>query len=502
MSRSTLTPTPLMARLIAVVLGLAAVVSIFTDTWFYLLLGVGGVLFVVIALVYPRQALLIWLLVAPLANRYASISLPSGLPDITFGRVTIGVVGLALLLQVRLKGRRLAPTGGVELAMVALLAIMVLDLGMRSTNLTSDVLQTFDERITPVLLFLAARNLFGQPGDVKTVARILAIVGCYLALHGGYQFVTATGAPAPDADPADVTRSEGGDRVNESHLEEGRAVGPFGNAVEYGSVTAIAFVATLFLALSTDGIRRLWPIAALAPIGVAIILCSTRSPWVGAYFGVVAMALLDRKRRVALLLLLTTATVTVLTVLMLLPEDSSLKERSSSLEPIYGRLVMYRVAATLAVHNPILGYGRGAPSRVAARKEIYKLGGAAAEWAPGQFHNIYLMTVVEWGIGGLIAYLAIHALFLRGAFELRRRLPDQKAPEYHFASFFIATSVVYLIQGMFVDTPPFLYLNGVYFFLAGLIHAHLDALPVPAPAERQWSPVPVRALFPDRPPRG
>jgi hypothetical protein len=176
--------------ILPIVIGVVVTVSVLTDTWIYLLMAVTGLLFVASAIAFPKTALLLWLVLAPLANAYATVSLPVGLPDITFGRVTVTVVAVALLMRTMFKGARLAPFGTLELAMLVLLAVMTFDI-VRSGNPMSDALQDFDERVTPILLFLAARNLFGRERDLKRALWAATAVGCYLAAHGGYQYVTS-----------------------------------------------------------------------------------------------------------------------------------------------------------------------------------------------------------------------------------------------------------------------------------------------------------------------
>ena len=459
----------------AAAIGLIVTATILTDTWLYLLMAVAGVLFVVFAIAHPRPALLLWVLAAPTANTYATVNLPGGIPDIMFGRVTVVVVSVAILLRVMLKGRPLVAFGAVEFAMLGLLAVMTLDL-LRSGVPTSDAMQDFDERVTPVLLFLAARNLCVRRADLRQAVYILAIVGCYLALHGAAQYL-AFGRPNPTAaDDVNLAVHEGGQRVNESPLGEGRAVGPFTNSVEYGSVTAITFLSALFLALYlTRGVIRAIPLAALPLIAAGVVMSSTRSAWLGGFVAVLLMALLDHRRKILLASIGAVTVVGLLAVVLFLPADSNLQERASALEPIRARLIMYEIGLTIAVRQPLTGYGRGAPSRIAARKELYATGNPDADLAPGQFHNIFLTSFVEWGIAGLIAYTAILVLIVKGAIQLRRRLADEQGIGYHFAGLVLVTTVVFVTQGLLVDTTPFQYLNGVYYFLAGLLFAQLDA---------------------------
>ena len=85
------------------------------------------------------------------------------------------------------------------------------------------------------------------------------------------------------------------------------------------------------------------------------------------------------------------------------------------------------------------------------------------------------MALVEIGIVGLAAYIAILLLIVRAAIQLRRRLADERYPAYHFAGLVLATTLVFVTQMMFIDTPPMLYLNGLCFLFAGLMFAQIDA---------------------------
>lgn len=473
--------------IVPVVVGLAVTVSIFTDTWFYLLMATVGMLFVLFAIAMPRAALLVWLVAAPLANAYASVNLPTGLPDITFGRVTVTVVAIALLMRTMFKGAKLAPFGTLELAMLVLLAVMAFDI-VRSGNPMSDALQDFDERVTPILLFLAARNLFGDVSSLKRALWATVLAGCYLAAHGGYQWATV-GRMDTTAKVEQRVMRVYDMRVNESHLDQGRAVGPFTNGTEYGSVTAIAFLSALFIALyQARGVLRLIPVAALPIIGGAVVMSSTRSAWLGAYLALLLIAYLDKPRRALMLGAIGGVTIVgLLAAWIFLPSNSALEERASSLEPIRARLIMYNIGVRIAVRKPLAGYGRGAPSRIAARRELQTMGEPDPDLAAGQFHNIFMMTLVEWGAFAMLAYMAILALIVKAGMELRRRLAATPGLVYHFAGLFLAVAVVFITQGMFVDLTAFLYLNGLFFFFAGLMFAQLDRTQTALAAARERS---------------
>jgi len=436
--------------------------------------AVAGVLFAALAVARPRVAMLAWLALAPIATVYGKVPLPGGIPDITFGRATIALVGVALLLRARIQHQRMFPLTSVELAMGALLFLLGADLIVRGSNVASEGLQRFDERIAPMLLFLVARTLFIRAGDARRVLWILILVGVSLFGHGAYQYLRASGGPRITDAPESLTRVEGGDRTNESHLEEGRAVGPFDNAVEYGAVVAMTLGAALAFALHGSRATRGAAAALLVPLAAAVVISMTRSVWIAAYGAVLLLGWIDRPRRTLVLSATAAVTVVSLAALLFLPAASSLRERAVSVEPVSGRLLMYEIGVELALERPLTGYGSGGASRRAARQKLIARGGTDAELAPGQFHNMFLTTAIDWGLPGMLALVAIMTLFVRAGVALRRRTGDGDDAR-RFADMFLFATVVYLGQCLLVDTNPFLYLNGLYFFLAGVVFAQLDA---------------------------
>jgi O-antigen ligase len=183
---------------------------------------------------------------------------------------------------------------------------------------------------------------------------------------------------------------------------------------------------------------------------------------------------LDRPRRALVLSATAAITVVRLRGVLFLPAASSLRERAVSVEPVSGRLLMYEIGAELALERPLTGYGSGGPSRRARAPQADGRGGAGADLAPGQFHDTFLMTASSGGFPACWRSVAILGLFIRAGFALRRQTGDATM---NAASPMCSCSRPWStwMQCLLVDTPPFLYLNGVYFFLAGVVFAQLDA---------------------------
>jgi O-antigen ligase len=438
-------------------------------------IGAGvGVLFVVLAVNQPRIALWAWLLLAPIATRYGTVSLPVGLPDVTFSRVVIALIVTGLLLRRALRREPLRPLTPLDWAMLTLVGIMGVDLVLRGENFTSEALQDFDELIVPVMLFVTARHLLNRREDIRLATVMLLVVGCLLAAHGAYQFARFTGSAPEDYAPVERV---GGARINENQLAEGRSIGPFLSPVEYGSVCAITFAAALIVVMRPfPGVPRSLGLVALVASAGGVLLSATRSAWLAPVVAALVIAALDRQRRVAILGSFAVLAVTVLAlVLLILPRSDLFVSRAYSVSPISARTMMYRIGARLAVRQPIAGYGRGIPALLAARQEARAIGGPDAEIAAGQFHNTFLMMLVEWGVFGLATYLAILLLMISLGLTVRRLVgPDDLL--FHFGGFYVAAVMLFVLQNLLVDTPAFQYLNGILFLFAGMLQAQRDRL--------------------------
>jgi hypothetical protein len=153
--------------------GLVASVCVLFQWWVpfvAILFGVPATLFLVSE---PFKALMMWLLVSPTLGSYIKLSLPSGIPDITFDRLIVGCILLAFVLRVMFRGGRLLPVGGTEKAMLVFSGIALLNLVFRGISKGSEFLIFIDEYGVPFLLFVAAKNLFQTDKQVQQFVRTL-----------------------------------------------------------------------------------------------------------------------------------------------------------------------------------------------------------------------------------------------------------------------------------------------------------------------------------------
>ena len=445
--------------------GIVGGMLVLRGQWKIVVAGSFGIVAVLVAIAHPLNTLIGWMVFAPELSPYAQLSLPSGLPDVTALRIGVGLVIGALAVQAVVAARALEPPGTAEKTMLFFTLVVMIDLLLRSGNLGSEGLIYLDEYGTPFLLYYAARNLFRGPNDRKKLLHAMAVLGLVLSLHGIYQYATHTGPSAQAI--------ERGDRVGLSHADSGRAAGPFFNAVEFGGVVGLAFCWTLLLSLfQSRPVRLVASLSLSAVMAVAIVLSLTRSVWIGWVLALVVVAILERRVRLAFASAFVLATTfAILAVAVLAPDMSRLEERVFSMEPIYTRLVMYRAALSMSLERPIAGYGRGEAAFIHERERYLEPVGnipASAGLEAGPPHDVYLYILLQWGLLGLVPYLLIFAILIRRAMAVRVR-SGSKGFEFCFATFFLATTMLYLIQGLFVDVVALPYFSTFYFIGAGAL---------------------------------
>ncbi|MDQ0374231.1 O-antigen ligase family protein [Cellulomonas humilata] len=180
----------------------------------------------------------------------------------------------------------------------------------------------------------------------------------------------------------------------------GRAVGVFSNANYLGMVSATSLVTALALTLGvTDVRRRRWAFAATFVLLVPVALSQSRGAALAAAAGVIVTLLALGRSRAALAALVAGLAAAVGAAL-LVPD---LLSRLPTDDVTSGRWALWRTLLELWAQHPVVGIGYRTTELVA---------GMSA-------HNILLATLVETGVIGLLALLAV----MVGALWSGRRSP-------------------------------------------------------------------------------
>lgn len=442
--------------------GLLASMCVLFQWWLPLAAILCGLPLVSFLVLEPFKGLIMWLMLSPAFGSYIQLSLPGGIPDLTFDRIVVGCFVLALVLRVMFRGGRTLPFGQTEKAMGLFVVMGLLDVFFRSETKGSDSLIFFDEYGIPFLLFVVAKNLFHSPEQIQQFVRVLFLVAVYLAVYGIYQFLTHGNLGTYEHDPATL-----------GHLVEGRAVGPYVNAAIYGTVLTFAFVWTLYLVpLERWTGAQFFISMGLALIGLGIFVSVTRAVWLGFLAALFVVQLLDRKWRKPFVLGLLGVMLLSFALWFKGSDPSLAQERLVAEDSVQQRLVSYKLALLMSLAKPVFGYGRGDVPFATGRTEY--LARIESNWLElgadvGPPHNQYLYTLVQYGLIGLAAYAAIFVYIVRSGITLMRSVPDPDSGQRQFVVLFWGMLAAYLVVGLFTDVVAFTFLGALLYIFAGVL---------------------------------
>ncbi len=221
-----------------------------------------------------------------------------------------------------------------------------------------------------------------------------------------------------------------------------RARGFFSIYMTFAGVLTLVLVATL-PRLARAGRARAWMVP-LWLLGVlALGLTYVRGAWLGFALGAAGCALVLRRRA----LVLTTLAVVVAAALVAEPGVLHRLRTIGDLndDTVRDRLAMLDTGLRLAWAHPITGVGPGGV------KQLYPV------WAPPEalrrstshLHNTPLQIVVERGVPGLAAWIAIWAAFFATSARTLSRIPAEDEDARALVLGSMAAIAAFLIAGLF-----------------------------------------------------
>ena len=206
-------------------------------------------------------------------------------------------------------------------------------------------------------------------------------------------------------------------------------------------VLNVVLLATLPRILLGGFRARSAPVWLLTAAGLAMTY--TRGAWLGLGAGAAALLPMSRRGRLALLVGL----VLLPLVFLLGPRDLSHRFRSM-FDPdeagIKERVYMWRSGVTMWRERPLLGWGPGGVKREYFRYALPE----AFKKRTGHVHNTPLQILVERGLLGLAAWLAVWIAFYWRAIRLLRGLDAGLARERALVAGSIAAVTGFLVAGL------------------------------------------------------
>jgi O-antigen ligase len=222
----------------------------------------------------------------------------------------------------------------------------------------------------------------------------------------------------------------------------GRARGFFSIYMTLAGVLTLVLVSAL-PRVARGGRQALLALPAWLAGVLALMLTSVRGAWVGFAVGGAACALALRRRWVVLAALVVVVAATTAVDYETLKRVRSFGDLAN--DTTRDRLAMLATGLELALAHPITGIG---PGQV---KHLYPTVASpeALRRSTSHLHNTPLQILVERGLPGLAAWIAIWVGFFGAALRLLRRIPpaDEGARALGLGS--VAGIAAFLVAGLF-----------------------------------------------------
>jgi O-antigen ligase len=365
--------------------------------------------------------------------------------DFPMGKKFLDLLFIAVLIGIFVNKRAFTKNSNSIIIGLYLL-ISYISLWKSSTNFSlpapittqNELLIQWKSYAVMIFMYYLALNSLRDEDQHKTLIVIMAVVILFISIRSYRAFTIAP-----------------------SFLEENRMVGPF-EVVRLNSNHFAAFIVSycsLFLGLSLvdKGKRRRLLFLATVLLGLFPLFFSYSRGAYAAAMGVLVVFGLAKKRSLlilALILLISWQTLlpsTVVDRIKMTETQEGQLEHSASV-----RLDLWNHAMDLFKKNPILGVGWGGFRFTVPETFVYT-----------DTHNLYLKTLSEQGIIGLILLLFIFLLALRSGQKLFKTAitPFHKGLGFGF----LGCVVAFIITNMFGDRWSYFVLGDYFWITWGLV---------------------------------
>ncbi|NOX62343.1 MAG: hypothetical protein GXP42_10440 [Chloroflexi bacterium] len=408
---------------------------------------------ILVILLDPLAGFLLWLFLFPFAPFLPfNISMPAGVPDLSYPRMIGGFLTMYLLAQIVSGRRKMARVMWVDLAAPFLIFALALS-GARSINgWLWGVQSTFDSSVMPLLVYFIARQLVRTRQDLLKFGAMLMAIAAVIAtftiteqLFGFAPFRVASAATVYTAGVRKVAVL----LANPAYI-----------AVTIAIVIPVALERLLH---SRSPAGKVFFSALTLLYLAAIALTYNRSGWIsGALALLVAGMLVKGVRR----FLLPTFLAGGVALFLLWPQiqNSPIGERLTAESPVDYRLQALQVGLDLAREQPILGIGWGSFGRMAAARGFRQ--GANIHVLPTT-HNSYLNFLVSGGVLLLASYLLLLAALFLSLIQVSQRFRSLKRPLPLYLLLVWASVFAYIIPIAAFDNNFAIYTNVLFWGLMG-----------------------------------
>lgn len=438
---------------VAIALGLLIGRQTYAEKWPILVTLSGLTVYLLVALMNARHALIFWIVTAPFARfAYLNVELGRGIPNLTLNRIMTGVLLILVLAQLASQRRRAVRLSVMDVSLILYGLAALLSVPSSVIKFQSAIQSFFDLIVIPIAVYFLARALITDRQEMRAVMYALLVVGTYMALLAIREQLTGDVWFYPEDRSVQYTRTIR------------RVVGLLGNPAYLATCINLALPWAWYLFLKAK--RAKWVLLPLIGVMIAgVYFCMNRSAWAGLVLALIVMALLIRRfRRIfAFMVLIGAALAAVYWAVIV--SSAAVRERLQAQGPVEYRADTWNVALRMIKDNLAFGIGYENFQFYYHRYghwDIY----LRALPTP---HNTYLWVLL---MGGLVAFIpfmvflgatALSALLL----YLRGRGREEVFPDADSAAAFLASMAAFWAPALAMDVLTGYYNTMLMFLIVG-----------------------------------
>lgn len=408
-----------------------------------------------------------WLIASVFFGPYFFAIRPPGFFDITIERFLFFLVLMAIIVGLFTGEVRFGDNFTIEMYMFIFTLICI------ASMLRHGFLSPLPERYAspwfvfisgyffPFLVFVFAKHYLTSEKAQSVVFHALFFLSAYIVIIAFLEFFGLRKYVLPHyiGDP----------KILWLHLD--RARGPFLNAAINGVAILFGFTCGVHLMTQKIHFSKIFFAGLLLLFFPAVFFTQTRSVYLGFLITLVMLLLFYKTdfpkwKGFAL-------PVALVVVLLFTqgPRLLSSERRTGGvleLQEVFIRFALIQRSAEIFIDNPVTGIGLAQflPFSFTEQRGRLPIPASAEETTQ---HNHLLGMLVEIGIIGLLAYLAIYVVIFRRFVQVSRWIPETGFLGSNFLLVGIIVWVVYLNNNMFIEPGYNIFLNSVPFMFGGMV---------------------------------
>jgi len=418
----------------------------------------------------PVMVLGFWLVASAVWGPYFFALRPPGLFDITIDRIIFFVL-LAILGFGVVSGRvRLREIWSIELLMFLFLLVC---LGSMIQHGFKEAMPRFPSPWNvflngycfPFLVFLYAKNYVITEKDLTFIFHTLFYFGVYLCVTAFFEFLDLRQFVFPRY-------------INDPtiwlHLD--RARGPFLNAAFNGLALTIGFLSGFYLQSMKVGFAGIINVFLLLLYFPAVFFTQTRSVYLSFLVALGSLLIFYKTPTLKWKRFALPVAAALVCLMILSPRILSSERRGGGImqtQEVEVRMSLTKRSLEMIGDQPFVGVGlaRFIPESIKRFRGRFSLAGSYTEQTQ---HNHLIGMAVELGLVGVSVYISILILLFKRLFSLSKYLEETGNININLLIIITNIFCAYIITNLFVEPSYFLFVNAVFFTLAGIVNSLYD----------------------------